>query len=54
MSTIPEEDSQQSSSVARQVFLEENPSVMVPKSEAKAAEDIPAASTDEEERERRE
>ena len=54
MSTIPEEDSQQSSSVARQVFPEENPSATVPESEAKAAEDIPAASADEEEEERRE
>ena len=43
MSTIPEEDSQQSSSVAHQVFTEENPFATVPESEAKAAEDIPAA-----------
>ena len=50
MSTIPEEDSHQSSSVARQVFPEENPSATVPESEAKAAEDIPAASADEETR----
>ena len=50
MSTIPEEDSQQSSSVARQVFPEENPSVTVPESEAKAVEDILAASAKEEER----
>ena len=54
MSTIPEEDSHQSSLVARQVFLEENPSVTVPESEAKTTEDIPAASTDEEEKKRRE
>ena len=47
MFTIPEEDSQQSSSVARQVFPEENPSVTVQASEAKAAEEIPAASADE-------
>ena len=54
MSTIPEEDSQHSSSVARQVFPEENPSATVPESEAKAAEDIPAASADEEKEEDRE
>ena len=54
MTTITKEDSHQSSSVAHQVFPEDNPSATVPESEAKAAEDIPAASTDEEERERRE
>ena len=36
--------------MARQVFPEENPSVTVPESEAKVAEDIPAASADEEKR----
>ena len=46
MSTILEEDSQQSSLVARQVFPEDNPFVTVPVSEAKVAEDIPAASDD--------
>ena len=54
MSTIPEEDSQQSSSVARQVFPEENPSMTVPESEAKVAEDILAASAEEEEERRKE
>ena len=47
MSTIPEEDSQQTSSVARQVFPEENLSVTVPKSEAKAVEDTAVASATE-------
>nr|XP_020161834.1 proteoglycan 4-like [Aegilops tauschii subsp. strangulata] len=47
MTTITEEDSNQSSSVARQVFPEDNPSVTVPMSEAHASEDNPAASTDE-------
>ena len=50
LAKVSGQDSQQSSSVARQVFPEENPSVTVPVSEAKSAEDIPAASTDEEER----
>ena len=50
MFTIPEEDSQQSSSVARQVFPEENPSVTVQAFKGKAAEDIPATSTEEQER----
>lgn len=43
MTTITEEDSHQSSSVARQVFSEDNPSVTVPASEANALEEIPAA-----------
>ena len=51
MSTIPEEDSQQSSSVARQVFPDANPSAIAQESEAKAAEDIPTASVEEERRE---
>ena len=53
MTTITEEGSNLSSSVARQVFCEDNPSVTVPVSEANAAEDPPAASagvTQEEER----
>ena len=36
--------------MARQVFPEENPSVTVPESEAKAAKDILATSAEEEER----
>ena len=47
MSSIPEGEVQQSS-VARQVFPEATPTVIVSKSEAKAAEDITAASADEE------
>ena len=47
MTTITEEASNQSSSVARQVFPEENPSVTGPSSEANVAEDNPAASADE-------
>ena len=47
MTTIPEEDSNQSSSVARQVFPEENPSVTVPVPEATTSEEIPAAAADE-------
>ena len=47
MTTITEEDSNQSSLVARQVFPEDNPSVMVPLSEANVAEDNPAASAEE-------
>ena len=51
MSSILEEEVQQSSSVARQVFPEENPSVTDQASKANDAEDIPAASADEERRE---
>ena len=51
MSTIPEEDSQQSNSVAHQVFLEENASATVQASEANATEDIPSALVEEERRE---
>ena len=45
MSSIPEGEVQQSS-VARQVFPEAAPTANVSVSEAKAAEDIPAASAD--------
>ena len=45
MSSIPEEEVQQSS-VACQVFPEATPTANVSESEAKAAEDIPAASAD--------
>ena len=48
MSSIPEEDVQNTNSVARQVFLEATPSATAQESEAKEAEDIPAASADEE------
>ena len=47
MTTITEEDSHQSSPVARQVFPEDNPPVTVPASEANASEEIPAASAEE-------
>ena len=47
MTSIPEEDVQHNSSVARQVFPEATPSASASESEAKAAEDIPAASADE-------
>ena len=53
MSSIPEEDVQHTSSVARQVFPEAIPSVTASESEAKDAEDIPAASADEEREEER-
>ena len=46
MSSIPEGEVQQSS-VARQVFPEATPTANDSESEAKAAEDIPAASADE-------
>ena len=46
MTTITEEDSHQSSSVARQVFPEDNPSVTVPVHEANASEEIPTAAAD--------
>ena len=45
MTTITEEGSNLSSSVARQVFSEDNPSMTVPVSEANTAEDPLAAST---------
>lgn len=48
MSSIPEEDVQPTGSVARQVFPNAIPSATAQESKAKAAEDIPAASTDEE------
>lgn len=47
MLSIPEEDVQPTSSVARQVFPDAIPSETAHESEAKAAEDIPAASADE-------
>ena len=52
MTTITEEDSHQSSSMARQVFPEDNPSVTVPVSEANASKEIPAAADDERQEER--
>ena len=48
MSSIPEEDVQNTSSTARQVFPKAILSVSAQESEAKVAEDIPAASADEE------
>ena len=51
MSSITEGEVQQSS-VACQVFPEATPTVNVTESEAKAAEDIPAASADENQGER--
>ena len=53
MTTITEEDSHQSSSVARQVFPEDNPSVTVPVLEANASEEIPAGAADERQEENR-
>jgi hypothetical protein len=53
MSSIPKEDVHNTSSVARQVFLEAIPSETAQESEAKEAEDIPAASADEREEEER-
>ena len=53
MSSIPEGEAQQSS-VARQVFPEATPTANVSVSEAKAAEDIPAASADEDQETREE
>ena len=53
MSSIPEGEVQQSS-VARQVFPEATPIANVSESEAKAVEDIPAASADENQGEREE
>ena len=52
MSSIPEGEAQQSS-VARQVFSEATPTANVSESEAKAAEDIPAASADDTQEEER-
>ena len=54
MSSIPEEDVQQQSSVARQVFPDAIPSSSAQESEAKVAEDIPAASVVEVQEENRE
>ena len=54
MSSIPKEDVQQTSSVARQVFPEVIPSTSAHESEAKVAEDILAASADKEKEEERE
>ena len=51
MTSIPEEDVQHHNSVARQVFPEATPSMSASESEAKAAEDIPAASAEEEKEE---
>ena len=42
LSSVPEGEERQS--VSRQVFPEASPTVNIPESEAKAAEDIPAAS----------
>ena len=52
MSSIPEEDVQPNSSVARQVFHEATPSASASESEAKASEDILSASADNKEEER--
>ena len=49
MSSIPEKDVHATSSTTCQVFPEAIPSETAQESEAKEAEDIPAASTDEEE-----
>ena len=54
MSSIPEEDVQNTSSVRHQVFPEAIPSMTAQESKAKAAEDILAASADEEKEEDRE
>ena len=51
MSSIPEEEVQHTSSVARQVFPKATPSASASESEAKTAEDIPAASAEEEKEE---
>ena len=48
MSTIPEGEAHHTSSVARQVFPEATPSTTSSESEAKTAEDISAASAEEE------
>ena len=53
MSSILEGEVQQSS-VARQVFPEATPTANASESEAKVAEDIPAASADEDKEEREE
>ena len=53
MSSIPEGEVQQPS-VARQVFPEATPTANVSESEAKAAEDIPAASAGEDQETREE
>ena len=47
LSSVPEGEERQS--VSREVFPEASPTVNIPESEAKAAEDIPTASADEEE-----
>ena len=47
MSSVPEGEERQS--VSREVFPEASPTANIPESEAKAAEDIPATSADEEE-----
>src|SRR3954463_7422469 len=52
LSSVPEGDERQS--VSRQVFPEASPTVNNPESEPKAAEDIPAASADDQEEETRE
>ena len=53
MSSVPKGEVHQSS-VARQVFPEATPTANVSESEAKAAEDIPATSADEDQGEREE
>ena len=50
LSSVPEGEEHQS--VSRQVFPEASPTVNISESEAKAAEDIPAASADENQGER--
>ena len=52
MSSVPEGEERQS--VSRQVFPEASPTANIPESEAKAAEDILAASADEQEEPRNE
>ena len=52
LSSVPEGEERQS--VSREVFPEASPTANIPESEAKAAEDIPAASADEQEEPRNE
>ena len=52
LSSVPEGEEHQS--VSRQVFPKASPTANIPESEAKAAEDIPAASADEQEEPRNE
>ena len=48
LSSVPEGEERQS--ISREVFPDASPTVNIPESEAKAAEDIPVASADEERR----